>query len=67
MRGAVTARAGPEALVKLCAAPPFTATLQVAALGRLVQRETVVLVPRFDAHEICARAAAQGQRAGDHR
>ena len=55
-------------LVKLCAAPLIHGNAQVAALAGLFSGETVVLVPRFDAARDLARgAAAQGQRAGDHR
>jgi acyl-CoA synthetase (AMP-forming)/AMP-acid ligase II len=39
-------------LVKLCAAPLIHGNAQVAALAGLFSGETVVLVPRFDAHEI---------------
>jgi 3-oxocholest-4-en-26-oate---CoA ligase len=40
------------ALVKLCAAPLIHGNAQVAALAGLFGGETVVLVPRFEPHEI---------------
>ena len=39
-------------LVKLCAAPLIHGAAQVATLGGLFTGETIVLLPRFDAHEI---------------
>ncbi|HEX9538118.1 MAG TPA: acyl-CoA synthetase [Streptosporangiaceae bacterium] len=39
-------------LVKLCAAPLIHGAAQVATLGGLFAGETIVLMPRFDAHEI---------------
>jgi acyl-coenzyme A synthetase/AMP-(fatty) acid ligase len=39
-------------MVKLCAAPLIHGNAQVAALAGLFSGETVVLVPRFDPHEI---------------
>ncbi len=38
--------------VKLCAAPLIHGNAQVAALAGLFAGETIVLLPRFDAHEI---------------
>jgi 3-oxocholest-4-en-26-oate---CoA ligase len=39
-------------LVKLCAAPLIHGNAQVAALAGLFVGDTIVLLPRFDAHEI---------------
>jgi len=39
-------------LVKLCAAPLIHGNAQVAALAGLFAGDTIVLLPRFDAHEI---------------
>ena len=40
------------ALVRLCAAPLIHGNAQVAALAGLFGGETIVLLPKFDAHEI---------------
>lgn len=40
------------ALVRLCAAPLIHGNAQVAALQSLFAGETVVLLPRFDAHDV---------------